>query len=665
MPSAQASLERLHRGRDRADARRVRGARRRLRGRPLDLDACTAIGKLHALSIPAGLELDPARAHWARRTWPAPVIGRAPPAGLRALQPAAGGPRACRGAFTACPSAAAPALPVPRFASLRYGTRPTRNSGAAASAAIRHGADDEGEMGAYHHVHRPQRETNLRVRLDEYLRVGLEAGMFLRALKQASSEEPVMSGDYSRITFDPSQDDLGVLLQQGRPLSDADWNDLVCSFAGASTPARSIPSARPSCRRRRRMRSSIAIVGRQSRRSAAAACTSTACSPRTTAPVAELSGTRRSRKMIGRGRRSTIAPSRARSAALLPESAGAARRRSASRLSRRLAARGHAPRCDAESGRESGRRRQHDAPADRLAGQAARRRCRRGTAPRLLDGAASLDGRAPRRCGGTADHEHGDRARPTRSLPRSARRAATKASRTSSIASRSIAAASPRHGDVQMVARQCERRNARDAPASARPAHRRADAAKMRCCGSPTATGSRSPTTGANCTTGPASCGGSRVGNGVDDATRTILLERRCPPACFPSMRRTVPMRRDTRASNAGTSAARSSIRTATSSPISTRRERRRDHRSRGRRDVACCSSTASSPVSRSILRAANSAAATTGCSRRAAADATIEELDHAAAARHPPSLREARVRHVPGHDHRLPRVLASGDGRR
>jgi hypothetical protein len=36
-----------------------------------------------------------------------------------------------------------------------------------------------------------------------------------------------MSGDYSRVTFDPLQDDLGVLLQQGRPLSDADWNDLV------------------------------------------------------------------------------------------------------------------------------------------------------------------------------------------------------------------------------------------------------------------------------------------------------------------------------------------------------------------------------------------------------------------------------------------------------
>ncbi len=36
-----------------------------------------------------------------------------------------------------------------------------------------------------------------------------------------------MSGDYSRNGFDPLLDDLGVLLEQGRPLTDRDWNDLV------------------------------------------------------------------------------------------------------------------------------------------------------------------------------------------------------------------------------------------------------------------------------------------------------------------------------------------------------------------------------------------------------------------------------------------------------
>ena len=36
-----------------------------------------------------------------------------------------------------------------------------------------------------------------------------------------------MSGDYSRIDYDPLRDYNGVLLQQGRPLTDRDWNDLV------------------------------------------------------------------------------------------------------------------------------------------------------------------------------------------------------------------------------------------------------------------------------------------------------------------------------------------------------------------------------------------------------------------------------------------------------
>ena len=43
---------------------------------------------------------------------------------------------------------------------------------------IWNGADDEAEMGAFHQLFQPQRETNLRIRLDEYLRVGLEAGIF-------------------------------------------------------------------------------------------------------------------------------------------------------------------------------------------------------------------------------------------------------------------------------------------------------------------------------------------------------------------------------------------------------------------------------------------------------------------------------------------------------
>jgi hypothetical protein len=45
-------------------------------------------------------------------------------------------------------------------------------------AAILTGADDEGEIGVMHALQQPQRESNLRVRLDEYLRFGLHAGIF-------------------------------------------------------------------------------------------------------------------------------------------------------------------------------------------------------------------------------------------------------------------------------------------------------------------------------------------------------------------------------------------------------------------------------------------------------------------------------------------------------
>jgi hypothetical protein len=42
--------------------------------------------------------------------------------------------------------------------------------------SIRAGADDGAEMGVWHHLRQPQREANLRASLDEFLRLGLEAG---------------------------------------------------------------------------------------------------------------------------------------------------------------------------------------------------------------------------------------------------------------------------------------------------------------------------------------------------------------------------------------------------------------------------------------------------------------------------------------------------------
>ena len=65
----------------------------------------------------------------------------------------------------------------PQFTSLRYGDPGYCQLGRWCAAEIRRGADDESELGAFHDLYAPQREANLRARLDEYLRFGLEAGI--------------------------------------------------------------------------------------------------------------------------------------------------------------------------------------------------------------------------------------------------------------------------------------------------------------------------------------------------------------------------------------------------------------------------------------------------------------------------------------------------------
>jgi hypothetical protein len=66
----------------------------------------------------------------------------------------------------------------PRFTSLSYGHPAYCQLDDRGPEPIRRGADDESEMGVYNHLRAPQREDNLRTRLDEYLPVGLEAGIF-------------------------------------------------------------------------------------------------------------------------------------------------------------------------------------------------------------------------------------------------------------------------------------------------------------------------------------------------------------------------------------------------------------------------------------------------------------------------------------------------------
>jgi hypothetical protein len=65
----------------------------------------------------------------------------------------------------------------PRFNSIRYGTPMYCQLAGTCAQEIKRGADDESEMGVFHDLFQPQREANLRARLDEYTPAGTDAGV--------------------------------------------------------------------------------------------------------------------------------------------------------------------------------------------------------------------------------------------------------------------------------------------------------------------------------------------------------------------------------------------------------------------------------------------------------------------------------------------------------
>jgi hypothetical protein len=71
----------------------------------------------------------------------------------------------------------ADAAPQPLFVTTLYGQPGYLKLMASTDDSIRRGADDGGEMGAYHFVFAPQRESDLKIRMMEYLPVGLEFGL--------------------------------------------------------------------------------------------------------------------------------------------------------------------------------------------------------------------------------------------------------------------------------------------------------------------------------------------------------------------------------------------------------------------------------------------------------------------------------------------------------
>jgi len=146
-------------------------------GAVLSSEASTLIGKIHARqfgTINNSILL--ARLALAD-TWPAPVWAERKQSGcvrFSFLPFDAIAPRRYR-----CqPDSAETALRLaPQFTSLSYGQAAYAQLLVSNPDCIWRGADDESEMGAFHHLYAPQRDRNLRIRLREYLRVGLEAGL--------------------------------------------------------------------------------------------------------------------------------------------------------------------------------------------------------------------------------------------------------------------------------------------------------------------------------------------------------------------------------------------------------------------------------------------------------------------------------------------------------
>jgi hypothetical protein len=147
-------------------------------GATLTVTNSTVIGRVHALS----LQLASNTIFFAGRTdfdpSAAPVIASRLQEGCVRFSYVPPGSRVPRRFHCHPADSTAAARVRPVFTSMRYGDAAYCQLSERTAVEIRQGADDEAEIGAFHHLYQPQRRANLRARLDEYLRFGLEAGIF-------------------------------------------------------------------------------------------------------------------------------------------------------------------------------------------------------------------------------------------------------------------------------------------------------------------------------------------------------------------------------------------------------------------------------------------------------------------------------------------------------
>jgi hypothetical protein len=146
-------------------------------GGHLTMESTTTIGRLHATRLDVSNSIMLAAPVGAADPWPAPVWAERRQVGcvrFSFVPPGARTPPQ----FRCVPRSGIDPNVMPNHTSLRFGDAAYGQLRRFTDDAIRLGTDDESEMGVTHKLYQPQREVNLRLRLDEYLRFGLEAGFF-------------------------------------------------------------------------------------------------------------------------------------------------------------------------------------------------------------------------------------------------------------------------------------------------------------------------------------------------------------------------------------------------------------------------------------------------------------------------------------------------------
>ena len=146
-------------------------------GAPLTLSACTMVGKVSTRQITLASDVIFLAQTVEGDLWAAPVQVERLQQGCVRFSFVPPGSRVPR-AFRCYPAPNQTIWTAPDFTSLRFGDPGYCQLTSRSGAAILQGGDNNAEMGAFNGLYQPQRVANLNTMLEDYLRFGMEAGIF-------------------------------------------------------------------------------------------------------------------------------------------------------------------------------------------------------------------------------------------------------------------------------------------------------------------------------------------------------------------------------------------------------------------------------------------------------------------------------------------------------